>query len=111
MEIRDNEKLCIIAPLSKTINNYEATRIIKEIEGESRSVALDLSYVTDCTIDFLEKLQNICSAKKVGIFNISSDLFALFNIMKIDKIAKIFVSELDFAENTRQLINRNFKIV
>ena len=103
--------MCIISPLSTKIDKYEASRIINEITGEKRTVALDLSYVQDCTIDFLEKLQNICSKKDVGIFNISSDLFALFNIMKIDKFAQIFVSELDFKENTRQLINRHFEIV
>lgn len=111
MEIRDNDKLCIITPLSTIINKYESTRIIDEIQHESRSVALDLSYVQDCTIDFLEKLKNICSTKKIGIFNIPSDLFVLFNMMKVDKFAKLFVSELDFTEDTRQLINRHFEIV
>ena len=111
MEIRDNEKVCIITPLSTKINEYETSKIIKEISNESRSVALDLSCVQDCTIDFLEKLQNICSIKKIGIFNISSDLFALFNVMNIDKFAKLFVSELDFEEDARQIINRRFKIV
>ena len=111
MEIRENDNLCIITPLCKRINEYECSRIIKEITGELRDVALDLSCVQDCTIDFLEKLQNLCIKKKVGIFNISPDLFVLFNIMNLDKLAKIFVSELDFEEDTRQIINRKFEIV
>ena len=111
MEIRDNEKLCIIAPLCEKINEYEGSRIIKQILSDNRSVALDLNYVHDCTIDFIEKLKNICSEKKIGIFNISSDMFALFNFMEMDKAANIFVSEIDFEENTRQIVNRRFKIV
>ena len=111
MEIRDNEKLCIIAPLCEKINEYESSRIIKQILSDNRSVALDLTYVHDCTIDFIEKLKTICLKKKIGIFNIPSDLFALFNIMNVDKIANIFVSQMDFEENSRQIINRRFKLI
>lgn len=111
MEIRDNEKLCIIAPLCEKIDEYEGSRIIKQILSDNRSVALDLNYVHDCTIDFIDKLKKVCLEKKIGIFNIPSDLFALFNLMNIDKIAKLFVSQIDFEENSRQIINRHFKIV
>ena len=111
MEITDNENLCIIAPLCDKINEYESSRIIKQILGDDRSIALDLKYVHDCTIDFIENLKDICLKKKIGIFNIPSDLFVLFNIMDIDKIADVYVSQIDFEENTRQIINRRFKII
>jgi len=111
MEIIENENLCIIAPLCGNINDYESSRIIKQILNDNRSVALDLSYVHDCTIDFIESLKTICLKKKIGIFNIPSDLFVLFNVMNIDKIANIFVSQIDFEENARQIINRRFKII
>ncbi|GEM_PF-1835275 len=111
MEIKENDNLYIIAPLSPKLNEYETNRIIEEISKESRSVALDLNYVQDCTIDFIEKLKELCRTKKIGIFNISSDIFVLFNIMKMDKFANIFVSQLDFEENSRQIINRCFQVV
>lgn len=111
MEIRDNEKVCIYAPLSPKLDKRESSRLLKEISAESRQVALDLRFVQDCTIDFIESLKEIASTKKIGIFNIPSDIFVLFNIMKIDKTVKLFVCEPDFEENTRQLINRQFSLV
>jgi anti-anti-sigma regulatory factor len=110
MEIRDNDKICIFAPLSPNLDKYESARLAKNINSESREVAIDLQYVEDCTIDFIELLRKISKIKEIGIFNIPSDIFTLINIMGIDKVVKIFVNELDFEENQRQLINRRFSI-
>lgn len=110
MEIRDNEKVCIITPLCSKLDSYKIQRIFSRIEKESRKVAIDMSKVQECSIDFFDKLKSI-SCKDLGIFNISSDIFVLFNIMDIDKYAKIFVSELDFEEDARRLINRKFTII
>lgn len=111
MEIRDNEKVCIFAPLSPKLDKYESSRILNKISKERREIALDLRFVQDCTIDFIEALKEIASSKKIGIFNIPSDIFVLFNIMQIDKTVKLFVCEPDFEENSRQLINRQFSLV
>lgn len=111
MEIRENEKLCIFAPLSDILNKNEADRLFNEIEKDSRKVAIDLSYVNECTIDFIEKLKKISEIKKIGIFNIPSNIFVLFNTMNIDKIAELYVSELDFIEEARQLLNRKFSLI
>ena len=113
MEIRSNNKIYIIAPLSPKLGRYETTRIAKEIVNETsnESIALDLANVTDCTIDFIETIREIAKNKSIGMFNISSDIFAIFNYMKLDKNINLFVSELDFRENTRQLINRKFALV
>ena len=78
---------------------------------ESRSVALDLNYVEECSIDFINTIKEICSEKSIGIFNIPSDIFTLFNVMQIDKCASLFVSEIDFKADKRQLINRQFTLV
>lgn len=111
MEIRDTEKVCIFAPLSPKLDRYESSRILDKISKESRDVALDLRFVQDCTIDFIETLRKIATCKNIGIFNIPSDIFVLFNVMQIDKTVKLFVSESDFEEDTRQLINRQFSII
>ncbi len=111
MEIRDNENVCIFAPLSSKLDQYESTRILNKISKETREIALDLRFVQDCTIDFIETLRKISANKKIGIFNIPSDIFVLFNVMHMDKTVKLFVSETDFEEDTRQLINRQFSIV
>ena len=111
MEIRENEKVCILAPLSASLNQYESTRIKRNIMKDNRMVAIDLSYVEECSIDFINTIKEVCAQKTIGIFNIPSDIFALFNIMQIDKIAQLFVSEMDFESCERQLINRCFRVV
>ena len=111
MEIRDNDKFYIIAPLSSKLDKHESERLISEVCAETRNIGLDLRYVCDCTIDFIESIKQICTTKNLSIFNIPSDIFAIFNYMKLDKYANLFVSELDFEEDKRQLINRSFSVV
>lgn len=113
MEIRSNDKIYIIAPLSEKLGQYETNRIKKEIftETSCENIALDLARVSDCSIDFIETLKELSKSKKIGVFNIASDVFALFNYMNLDKNVNLFVSELDFIENARQIINRKFQLV
>ena len=112
MEIRDNENICIIAPLSAYLGARECKRLFEELIQEKRATAIDLKYVSDCSIEFIEALKDFSKKNKnVGIFNIPSDIFALFNIMNVDRVSSLFVSQIDFEENVRQLINRKFSIV
>ena len=111
MEIRENNEICIYAPLSTTINENESSRLITNIAKDSRKIGIDLINVNDCTIDFIENLKLISSNKKISLFNIPSDIFILFNTMNIDKSVHLYVNELDFIEGSRQLLNRNFSIV
>lgn len=109
MEIRENEKVCIIAPICSKLDKYKTQRMLDKIVKESRKVAIDLTYVKDCTIDFIDGIK-ACAGKDLGIFNIPSDIFVLFNIMNLDKVAKLYVSEVDFESDSRRLINRKFSI-
>lgn len=111
MEIRENDEICIFAPLSPRLGLRESARLLENIKSETRKIALDLSYVQDCTIEFIEGLKEIAKTEKIGVFNIPSDIFVLFNIMKLDTCANLFVSENDFEENARQLVNRQFRCV
>lgn len=111
MEIRENNMHYILAPLSKKIDARESNRIFKEIANEKREIALDLNYVEDCSIDFYDKLKTLAQKKKIGIYNIPSDIFVILNTMQLDKYVNLYVSKLDFEENTRRLINRNFALV
>lgn len=110
MEIRDTEKVCIFAPLSTKLDKYESSRLLEKFSCETRDIALDLRFVQDCTIEFIEMLKELAQIKNIGVFNIPSDIFVLFNIMSLDKSARLFVSENDFEENSRQLVNRQFRI-
>jgi len=110
MEIRYNKNVCIIAPICKKIDSFKTKCILEKIQNENRQIAIDLAYVQECTIDFIEAIKKLAE-KNLGIFNIPSDVFVLFNIMDLDKTAKLFVSELDFETNSHQIINRKFAII
>ena len=111
MEIREDNKFYIITPLCRKLDSRESQRVIAEILKENRLIGLDLKFVFDCTFDFIEAIKEVCQKKSIGIFNISSDVFATFDFFEVDKFAKIFVSELDFEEDSRQIVNRHFSIV
>jgi hypothetical protein len=111
MEIRESDKVCIYTPLAPRLNAYECSRLFPSLASENKTIALDLSFVQDCTIEFIEALKNLASCRDIGVFNIQSDMFALFNLMNVDKTVRLFVSESDFYENSRRLINRKFSIV
>lgn len=111
MEIRENDTFCIFAPLSPKLDKREALRLFSRIAAQKRKTAIDLSFVTDCTIEFIEELKKTALKQEIGIFNIPSDIFVLFNIMNLDKYAKLYSCEPDFEGKTRQLINRRFSIV
>jgi anti-anti-sigma regulatory factor len=110
MEIRENDTLCVIAPIQNELSDYKVKRIIDRINRETRKVSIDLSNVDSCSNFFIESLTKL-KDKDLSIFNINSDIFVLFNLMNIDKTLKLFVSELDFEEDARRLINRKFSIV
>ncbi len=111
MEIRDNDRVCIFAPLGEKLDRRESARLMTEIAHETRQVGIDLKYVYDCTIDFIETLKESAQNKQIAIFNIPSDIFALFNVMKLDKVVNLYVSESDFENQSRRLINRHFELV
>jgi len=111
MEIRDDEKTYIVTPLSPKIDKRESERIFSNIYNEEeREIAIDFSFVQDCTIEFIETLKKYSSVRKISAFNIPSDIFVLFNFMGMDKFIKLFVSEMDFENNERRLVNRSFRV-
>jgi len=109
MEIKIADKCCIITPLSPKLSEHESLRLEEEIENlQGLRIALDMSYVNDCTIDFIEKIKNNTG---ISLFNVSSDIFAILTGMNLDKVLNLFVSEMDFLNDKHQLINRKFNVV
>lgn len=111
MKVRYNKNSRIIEPLCESLDRRNCEYLFKVLSEEAGSVGLDLSCVQDCSADFCETLIEFSKKREIGIFNITSDVFALFNIMNIDKSVNLFVNEIDFEENTRRLINRKFSCV
>lgn len=108
MEIQTSQNLCIITPLSPRLDSRETKRLENEVRlHPDKNIGFNMNYVEDCTIEFLQFAQNL----NAGFFNIQSDIFTLFIIMDIDKVAKLYTTEEDFTTNRRLLLNRKFSIV
>ncbi len=108
MEIRSSQKYCILTPLSPKLDEYQAERLSQEIKNNSTlTVGIDLSFVDDCTIEFLETVKST----KTALFNISSDIFSLLNMMNLDKTIPLYTTEEDFKLDKHRLLNRRFSIV
>ena len=109
MEIMLKNNCCIITPLSPKLNERETERLSEELYNNSEyRTALNMCYVNDCTIDFVEKIKN---CENISLFNINSDIFAILTSMNLDKKLKLFVSELDFLNDKHQLLNRKFTLI
>ncbi len=109
MEIKTSDKFCIITPFSQKLSEVDVQKIFEEIwVNRSLKIGIDMSYVNECGVDFIDMLTKIGN---VGLFNIASDVFVLFNIMNIDKKVELFVSEMDFKLEKHQLLNRKFCII
>ena len=102
MEIQSSQKFCIITPLSPKLDARETNRLVEELKYHS-----DLSYVQDCTIDFLDAAREF----KAGFFNIQSDIFSLLTLMNFDKFINLYTTEEDFLCGKHRLLNRKFSIV
>ncbi len=111
MEIRENDNCFIITPLSPKLDLRETQRLINEAQCAMKRISFDLEYVHDCTIEFIAGIKKFSQTAEIGVFNIPSDLFALFNMMNLDKALKFFVSETDFVEDSRTLVNRRFSVL
>ena len=109
MEITLKDNCRIITPLSQKLTDRETQRLSEElINCYEERTALDMSFVNDCTIDFIEEIR---MHKGISLFNINSDVFAILTSMNLDKTLNLFVSEMDFINDRHQLINRKFSIV
>ena len=111
MEINHFANSCIFTPLTPILDDRASRRLICDIKTEEKMSAIDLSFVQDCTIEFLSSLIELGKMRELSIFNIPAEIFVLFNVMEIDKYVKLFVSKEDFEQNSRQLVNRKLAVV
>ena len=109
MEILALKKHCIITPLSPKLDLREADKIVEAAKSfKDVLVGFDLSYVKDCTFEFIEEIKKL---EYVSLFNITSDIFALLTLMNLDKKFNIYVSKNDFLENKHRILNRNLTLL
>ena len=109
MEINLINDCKIITPLSPKLTDWETDRLREEFTNDyAERTALDMSYVQDCTIDFIDEIKQHSG---MSLFNINSDILAILISMNLDKTLKLFVSEMDFLNDKHQLLNRKFSLV
>ena len=109
MEIKTSDNFCIITPFSPKLDKKEATKLFAEIiRNKNLKMGIDMSFVEECTIEFIELISQIGN---IGIFNVTSDVFVLFNVMNVDKKINLFVNEIDFKADKHQLLNRKFCLI
>ena len=111
MEIKHTENACIFTPLTPKLDSYSTERLFSEINSTRKISAIDLTFVQECTIDFLSTLVEYAKIEKLSIFNIPAEIFVLFNVMNIDKSVHLYVNKEDFEQNSRQLVNRKLAVV
>ncbi len=99
------------------LNSFVSAEIVNELRKNvitdeySDELAIDLLNVTDICTDFIQFLREASKKKAISLFNIPSEVFAILNLTKSDKFAKIYVSEYDYFQGKHQLIKRRFRVI
>lgn len=106
----DNDVCCILKLHSHVLSFdliFRLKKILKKIP-DNKPFALNLQDVYYVGNEFLEFLKESAKVKKISIINLHSEIFALLNLTKYDEYANIFLSNTDFLEQKRELLNRRF---
>ena len=112
MEIINSENYCVIKPFAQKLDWRETQRIFNEVENSGyKSIGFDLSFVEECSFEFINILKNFSTDFRISLFNIPSDIFVLLSFMNMDKTFALFVSENDFQDSLHQLVMRRFNVV
>lgn len=112
MKFRDT-KQGFVVDLSKEVIDEVCLAEIKDYFYEHKKrkrIALNLRDVEVKTHNFFEFLKDFSVKQKISVFNINSELFILFNLMKYNEYVDFYNREDDFLQNRYSLVNRNFKI-
>ena len=112
MEIIESNENIIIKPYSPILNKRESYRLFESIKNiSSGKIGIDLSLVNECTNEFINVLEELAQKRNIGVFNIPSDIFTIFSFMDFDKKIQLFVSQMDFENDIRQLLIRRFSVI
>ncbi|HNW25206.1 MAG TPA: hypothetical protein PLG15_01140 [Candidatus Gastranaerophilaceae bacterium] len=104
---------CIFKLNSDNISSnlvYKLKKTFKKLP-KNKSVAINLQNVEYVCSEFLEFLKEFSKKREISLFNIQAEISALFYLTKYDKFAHIYLNDIDFYEQKRMLLNRNFSIL
>jgi len=109
----ENSKGCILR-LHSSILTFDLVFKLKKILNELPSdlpIALNLQDVDYICVEFLEFLRESSRFKSLSLTSLQSELLVLLNLTKYDNFAPIFLSDVDFLEQKRVLLNRRFSLL
>jgi hypothetical protein len=73
-------------------------------------IALDMKCVDSMREDFWRILGPLKFKNKLNVFNVNAQVMALMMLRSYDKYLNIYADESDFWENSRAIVNRQFKV-
>lgn len=110
---KDGSNSCIL----KLHSNFLTFELLFELEkllddfSESKAIVLNLDEVAFVCSDFLEFLKKISSSRKISLTCLHSEILVLLNLTEYDKFVSIFLTDFDFLQQKRELLNRKFAVV
>jgi len=112
MYIRDNKQGFIVDLSNSVIDDIcvDEIRDYFRLHKKRKRIAFNLHNVEVKSHNFFEFLKSFSEKQKISVFNIASDLFILFNLMKYNAYVDFFNREDDFLNNKFSLVSRNFRI-
>ena len=73
-------------------------------------LAFDMRFVKNIRENFLQFIKKCSQKNKISLFNLNSEIMALMNIRNYNKYVYIYTDESDFCQNTRAIVNRQFRV-
>ena len=111
--IKENAKKCIIKIHAVDLSAETIFRVKKLMRRVSpqKAIALNLEKIESITPEFLSFIK-LCERKqKLSLTETPCEVFAILNLTQYAKFVNMFLTDKDFYEHKRTLIERNFKLV
>lgn len=109
----ENNSNCILCPISDEVSLELVLRMEEILKGLpiNKSLALNLKNIGVICVEFLDFLKEFSPQKQISLFNLQSEVFVVLNLTKYDKFANIYLSDIDFNERKREMLNRRFSLL
>lgn len=110
---KDNNAGCILNLHSNKLTFESVVVLQKKIKElpTNKSVALNMKNVDFICIEFLDFLKESARLKRVSLTCLQAEILVLLNLIQYDKFAPIFLTDSDFLNQKRELLNRRFLVV
>lgn len=110
-KIKDDCKNTIVYFDRQLVSKKEASSLKSFLleNCKSKRVAIDLGNIKIAHNCFFEVLKEFAEHKKLSLFNIPPDVNLLLYLMNYNPYIKLYVNEMDFIDQKRELIYRNFR--